>query len=45
VFGKGDKTRVMLLLASLWCALVQLRDSAQADDPVFRSAKGGPDAP
>ena len=41
VFGKGGKTRVVLLPASVWRALVQLRGDAGPDEPVFRSAKGG----
>ncbi len=42
VFGKGGRTRVVLLPASLWRAVVALRRDAMLDDPVFRSAKGGP---
>jgi integrase/recombinase XerD len=42
LFGKGGKTRVVLLPASLWRTLVALRGDAQPDDPVFRSAKGSP---
>jgi integrase len=38
-FGKGGKIRVVLLPASVWRALVQLRGEAGPDDPVFRSAK------
>ena len=41
VYGKGGKTRVVLLPASTWRALVSLRGDAAADDPVFRSRKGG----
>jgi integrase/recombinase XerD len=41
VFGKGGKTRPVLLPAGLWAALVALRGPAAADAPVFRSAKGG----
>lgn len=41
VFGKGGKTRVVLLPASLWRALVSLRGEASPDDAVFASAKGG----
>lgn len=41
VFGKGGKTRVVLLPASLWRALVALRGDAGPDDAVFASAKGG----
>jgi integrase/recombinase XerD len=41
VFGKGGKTRVVLLPASVWGTLMPLRGEAGSDDPVFRSAKGG----
>ena len=41
VFGKGGKTRVVLLPVSTWCALSGMRADAQADAPVFRSRKGG----
>lgn len=41
VFGKGGKTRAVLLPASVWHGLVQLRRDAGADDAVFLSAKGG----
>jgi integrase len=41
VFGKGGKTRVVLLPAGVWRELSALRGSAGQDDPVFRSAKGG----
>jgi integrase/recombinase XerD len=40
VFGKGDKTRV-LLPASLWNELQELRCGAGDDDPVFRIAPQG----
>ncbi len=40
VFGKGGKTRVILLKASLWKELVTLR-GANPDDLVFRSRKSG----
>jgi integrase/recombinase XerD len=42
VFGKGGKTRSVLLPASVWRELLALRGEAGADDPVFRSRKGGP---
>ena len=42
LFGKGGKTRVVLLPASVWRELVGLRDEAGPDAPVFRSRKGGP---
>jgi site-specific recombinase XerD len=41
VFGKGGKTRVIVLPASVWRALVALRNDAAPDAPVFLSAKGG----
>ena len=40
VFGKGSRTRVVLLSAATWRLLADLRGSAEADDPVFRSRKG-----
>jgi integrase len=41
VFGKGGKTRVIVLPASIWRELVELRGEAPDDDSMFRSAKGG----
>ncbi len=41
VYGKGQKTRVILLPASIWKDLVKPRRGALPDDPVFLSAKGG----
>ena len=41
VFGKGGKTRVVLLPVSTWRALSGLRGDAPADAPVFESRKGG----
>jgi integrase/recombinase XerD len=41
VFGKGGKTRVVLLSADTWAALVDMQRDAGADHPVFRSRKGG----
>jgi integrase/recombinase XerD len=41
IFGKGGKTRVVLLPGSMWHELAMLRGEALDDDPVFRSAKGG----
>jgi site-specific recombinase XerD len=41
VFGKGGKTCVVLLPASIWRSLVPLRGKAGQDHPVFRSATGG----
>jgi len=40
VFGKGGKTRAVLLKASVWQDLAALRP-ADPDAPVFRSRKGG----
>jgi integrase/recombinase XerD len=43
VFGKGGKTRAVLLPTGIWKELVALRDSASDDEPVFRSRlKAGP---
>ena len=41
VFGKGGKTRVVLLSAATWRELAALRGEATADAPVFLSRKGG----
>jgi integrase len=41
VFGKGGKTRVVLLPAASWGELVALRAEAGPDAPVFRSRSGG----
>ena len=43
VFGKGDKTRAVLLPASLWRELLELscRPGDDDDDPVFRSRLNG----
>jgi integrase/recombinase XerD len=41
VYGKGGKTRSVLLSTATWQELVGLRDSADSDAPVFRSRKGG----
>ena len=40
VFGKGGKTRVVLLKPSIWVDLARMR-STNPDDPVFRSRQGG----
>ena len=40
VFGKGGKTRVVLLKASMWQELTTLR-SADPEAPIFRSRNGG----
>jgi integrase/recombinase XerD len=48
LFGKGDKTRVVLLSPTTWDELQNLRSTDQKDDfgspsdPVFRSQQGGP---
>ena len=41
VFGKGRKTRVVRLPASVWRDLLELRDNALDDEPIFRSRKRG----
>jgi integrase/recombinase XerD len=41
VFGKGGKTRAILLKPKIWRQLLELRGAAAAADPVFRSRKGG----
>ena len=41
VFGKGGKTRQVLIQPKLWRLLTALRADAGQDDPVFRSGKGG----
>ncbi len=43
VYGKGGKTRTVLLPASLWVELSQLRGDAANDAPVFQSRKGNND--
>ncbi len=40
-YGKGGKTRVVLLPAVVWRALVALRGTAGMDAPVFASTRGG----
>jgi site-specific recombinase XerD len=42
IYGKGGKTRFVLLSASTWRLLAELRVEAQPDDPVFRSRLRGP---
>lgn len=39
VFGKGCKTRIVLVPASLWVELMQLQGDTGNDEPVFRSRK------
>src|ERR1019366_2986185 len=41
VFGKGGKTRTVLMPQSVWNALQSLRNEARDGDPVVRSRKGG----
>jgi integrase/recombinase XerD len=41
VFGKGGKTRVVLLTPGVWSELTALRGTAGEGDAVFRSNKGG----
>jgi integrase/recombinase XerD len=41
IFGKGGKTRAVLLSAATWKVLVTLRSEARPDIPVFLSRKGG----
>jgi site-specific recombinase XerD len=41
VFGKGGKTRNILLKSKTWQALLSLRGEAAATDPIFPSRKGG----
>jgi integrase/recombinase XerD len=41
VFGKGGKTRAILLKPKTWGLLLALRGNAEAAAPVFRSRKGG----
>jgi integrase/recombinase XerD len=41
VFGKGAKTRVILLPLSVWTKLISMRGDAADDAPVFRSRKKG----
>lgn len=41
VFGKGGKTRIVLLSANTWKVLMSLRGDGGSDDPVFRSRKQG----
>lgn len=41
VFGKGGKTRGVLVPVAMWKAIQALQGKAAAGDPVFRSKKGG----
>jgi site-specific recombinase XerD len=40
VYGKGGKTRVVLLSMETWVELISLKEEGGADDPVFASRKG-----
>ncbi len=40
LFGKGGKTRVVLLPERLWKPLMESRREAKDDDPLFRSREG-----
>ena len=41
VFGKGDKTRTVLVGAGVWRDIQELKDNGKKDDPVFVSRVGG----
>ncbi len=41
VFGKGGKTRTVLLPQGVWEELCQLKGSSRGNDAVFRSRQGG----
>jgi integrase/recombinase XerD len=41
IFGKGGKTRVVRLPASVWKELLELRAGAADEAPIFRSREGG----
>ncbi len=41
VFGKGDKTRTVLVGAGVWRDIQELKDNGKKDDPVFVSRIGG----
>lgn len=41
VFGKGGKTRVVLVSNKIWRSLLELKGDAGKDDPIFISNKGG----
>jgi integrase/recombinase XerD len=41
VYGKGRKTRTVLVKQDVWLELVKLRGERSSDDPVFQSRKGG----
>jgi integrase/recombinase XerD len=41
VFGKGSKTRTVLLPSAIWRELLRFRQHAALDAPVFASPRGG----
>jgi integrase/recombinase XerD len=41
VFGKGGKTRTILLKLQAWQQLLSIKGNAKAADPIFPSRKGG----
>jgi len=41
VFGKGEKTRTVLVGAGIWRDINELKGNESKDDPVFVSLKGG----
>jgi len=41
VFGKGGKTRTVLLKPKVWQQLLSIKGEAKAADPIFPSRKGG----
>jgi len=41
VYGKGGKTRAIMLPPSMWTELLTLRAGAGPEDPIFRSRKDG----
>ena len=41
VFGKGGKTRTVLLKPKVWQQLLSIKGEAKATDPIFPSRKGG----
>ncbi|WP_138504493.1 tyrosine-type recombinase/integrase [Nostoc sp. PA-18-2419] len=41
VFGKGEKTRTVLVGAGIWRDIISLKGDGSKDDPVFVSGKGG----
>lgn len=41
IYGKGNKTRIVLLASSVFGVITSLREGGGNDSPVFRSRKGG----